>query len=362
MAAKLDATVMNGGQKITRQRPRAATVTLEDVASRAGVSTASVSRMMRDPQAVSPRMRGKIEAAIEQLGWVPHAAARALVTNRTRTIGAVCPTLANEHFSTATQVLQEELERYDYTLLLACSEYDLDRELRQVRKMIERGVDAIVLVGDLHDPALYPLLRLRNIPFVSTFTWRAGDDPVCIGADNFRAFYDATRYLLSLGHKWFGMLAQRAEHNDRAMARREGVRTALAEDSLAIRPAHFVEGYWGVAEGRKLFRQLIEVSPRPTALICGNGSFAMGALLEALSMGIRVPEDLTIFGFDDFELMKEMPVAISTIRIPSEEIGRKATQYLMAALGEEAADINWTGEAECAAELILRDSSGPPRS
>ncbi|WP_158302445.1 hypothetical protein [Sodalis glossinidius] len=112
----------------------------------------------------------------------------ALATNKTRTIGAVFSTLDNEHFSTATQVIQRALEQYDYTLLLACSEYDLQRELRQTRKMLERGVDALVLVGDEHDPALYPLLRQRAIPFVTMFTWREGDDPVCIGSDNQQAF------------------------------------------------------------------------------------------------------------------------------------------------------------------------------
>ncbi len=347
--------------RASRTVVRSGTVTLEDVAHKAGVSTASVSRMMRDPVSVSQKMRDKIDAAINELGWVPHAAARALATNKTRTIGAVFPTLDNEHFSKATQVIQEELELLDYTLLLACSQYDPDRELRQTRKMLERGVDALILVGDEHHPALYPLIRQRNIPFVSTFTWREGSEPYCIGSDNQRAFYDATRYLIKLGHRRFGMLGQTSEHNDRAAARLRGVKFALEEEGLAIRPAHYLEGFWSVAEGRKLFRQLMAAGPRPTAVICGNGSFAMGALLEALSMGIRVPDEITLFGFDDFELMKELPVPLSTIHIPSEEIGRKATQYLMAQLGEIQLDVDWSVHSRCEAEFIIRESSGNPR-
>lgn len=347
--------------RMSRASARPGTVTLEDVARVAGVSTASVSRMMREPASVSAKMRAKIDEAITTLGWVPHAAARALATNKTRTIGAVFPTLDNEHFSRATQVIQEELERLDYTLLLACSQYDPQRELRQTRKMLERGVDALVLVGDEHDPALYPLLEQRQIPFVSTFTWREGGNPYCIGSDNQQAFYDATRYLVELGHRRFGMLGQVAQHNDRAAARLRGVKSALEEEGLAIRPTHYLEGFWSVAEGRKLFRQLVATEPKPTAVICGNGSFAMGALLEALSMGIRVPDDITLFGFDDFELMKELPVPLSTIHIPSEEIGRKATQYLMAQLGEIDLDVDWSVYSRCEAEFIIRVSSGPPR-
>lgn len=346
--------------KASRANSRPATVTLEDVARVAGVSTASVSRMMRKPSSVSEKMRVKIEKAINSLGWVPHAAARALATNKTRTIGAVFPTLANEHFSQATQVIQEELEKHDYTLLLACSQYDLQRELRQTRKMLERGVDALVLVGDTHDPALYPLLEQRQIPFVSTFTWREGSEPYCIGSDNQQAFYDVVRYLIELGHQRFGMLAQSTEGNDRAAARLLGVKNALEEEGLAIRPAHYVEGYWGVEEGRALFRELVSTEPKPTAVICGHGTFAMGAMLEALAMGIRIPEEMTLFGFDDFELMKELPVPLSTIYIPSAEIGRKATQYLMAQLGEIELDVDWDTYSRCEAEMIIRSSSGKP--
>ncbi len=318
--------------------------------------------MMKEPSSVSAKMRARIEASINELAWVPHAAARALATHSTRTIGAVFPTLANEHFSTAIQVLQEELERSDYTLLLACSEYDAQRELRQARKMIERGVDAMVLVGDAHHQELYPLLRARGIPFVSTFTYRTGADPICIGSDNFSMFYGTTRYLLAQGHTHFGMLAQSTVMNDRAAARREGVYRALAEDGLTIRPTHFAEGHSGVNQGRCLFRQVMESKPWPTALICGNGSFAMGAVLEAQAMGIKVPDQLTIFGFDDFELMKELPVAISTVRVPSKEIGRKAAQYLIAALNPGTGEDEWEQMAECVAEMVLRASSGPPRT
>jgi LacI family transcriptional regulator len=343
-----------------RQRARSSQATLEDVANHAGVSTASVSRMVKDPSAVSAKLRARIEAAINELSWVPHAAARALATQSTRTIGAVFPTLANEHFSTATQVIQEELEKLDYTLLLACSEYDAEREFRQARKMIERGVDAMVLVGDAHHPELYPLLRARGIPFVSTFTYRSGDDPICIGSDNYRMFHQATKYLLSLGHRSFAMLAQSTVMNDRAAARRQGVFAALAEEGFTIRPSHIAEGFAGVHQGRELFRQVAEANPRPTAVICGNGSFAMGAVLEAQTMGIGIPSEMTIFGFDDFELMKELPVAISTIRVPSREIGRKAAHYLVNELNPNLKTIEWDGNAECEAEIVLRDSSAPP--
>lgn len=338
-------------------RPGAAT--LRDVAELACVSKATVSRFINSPEIVSPSVRERIQVAIDHLGWVPHAAARALATQRTGTIGAVVPTLANEHFATAIQVLQDELEEKGYTLLLGCSEYDLQREYRQVRKMLERGVDAIAVVGEGHHPDLYPLLEQRDVPCVSTFTFAPKHQSVCVGVDNYRAFYDATKYLLDLGHRRIAMIAQNADTNDRAAARREGVRVALAEHGIAIHPAHMAEGYWGVHEGRKLFGQIMAAPIElPTAIVCGNGSFATGAMLEAMAAGYDVPGHLSLIGFDDFEVMAELPIPITTVRVPSAEIGRRTADLLIAQLNGETDPQS----IECEATLIVRESCARPRS
>ncbi len=338
-------------------RPGAAT--LREVAELACVSKATVSRFINSPEIVSPSVRERIQIAIDHLGWVPHAAARALATQRTGTIGAVVPTLANEHFATAIQVLQDELEEKGYTLLLGCSEYDLQREYRQVRKMLERGVDAIAVVGEGHHPDLYTLLDQRNVPCVSTFTFAAKQRSICVGVDNYRAFYDATNYLLGLGHRRIAMIAQNANTNDRAAARREGVRVALAEHGIAIHPAHMAEGFWGVQEGRRLFRQIMAAPiEAPTAIVCGNGSFATGAMLEAMAAGYDVPGHLSLIGFDDFEVMAELPIPITTVRVPSAEIGRRTAELLIAQLNGESD----TRSIECEATLIVRQSCARPRS
>jgi LacI family transcriptional regulator len=338
---------------------RPGTATLREVAELACVSKATVSRFINSPEIVSPSVRERIQIAIDHLGWVPHAAARALATQRTGTVGAVVPTLANEHFATAIQVLQDELEERGYTLLLGCSEYDLDREYRQVRKMLERGVDAIAVVGEGHHSDLYPLLEQRSVPCVSTFTFGAKQRSICVGVDNYRAFYDATNYLLDLGHRRIAMIAQNADTNDRAAARRDGVRDALAEHGIAIHPAHVAEGYWGVQEGRRLFGQIMAapIAP-PTAIICGNGSFATGAMLEAMAAGYDVPGKLSLIGFDDFEVMAELPIPITTVRVPSAEIGKRAAELLIAQLSGEAD----AKSVECAATLIVRESCAPPHA
>lgn len=331
-------------------------VGLRQVARLAGVSTATVSRAINHPDIVSPDLRGRIASAVEALGFVPDGAARALTTRRSQTIGAVFPTLSIGDFARATHAIQAELLQAGYTLLLACSEYDLDLEFQQVRKFVERGVDGLILVGQAHHPELAPFLARRRMPFVNTFVYDPATHGSCIGPDNHKALMAMTRYLADLGHSRFGVIAQSTRNNDRSSARLDGIRDALAERGLAVRPQHFAMGEWSVAEGRSLFERVWATEPRPTAVICGNAHLAVGAVLQALGMGLKIPEDVSIVGYDDIEIMSHLPVPVTTVRVPGEAIGRGAARILVARLDEGSADI----PLETEAEIVVRASSGPP--
>jgi LacI family transcriptional regulator len=334
----------------------ASSIGLRQVARVAGVSTATVSRAINRPEVVSADLRQRIALAVEQLGWVPDGAARALTTRRSHTIGAVFPTLSVGDFARATHAIQAELLQAGYTLLLACSEYDLEQELQQVRKFIERGVDGLILVGQAHHPNLAPLLARRQMPFVNTFVYDPRTHGTCVGPDNRKALIAMTDYLADLGHVRFGVIAQSTRNNDRASARLDGIRDALAMRGLAVRPQHFAVGEWTVAEGRSLFRRVIAADPQPTAVICGNAHLTVGALLEALALGLKVPDDVSIVGYDDIEVMSHLPVPLTTVRVPGQVVGRSAAQILVARL--EGRELNVPLEIE--AEIVIRASSGPP--
>jgi LacI family transcriptional regulator len=337
-------------------RKASSSVGLRDVARAAGVSTATVSRAMNTPELVSVDLRERIAVATRDLGWVPHGAARALTTRRSGAIGAVFPTLSHGDFARAAEALQDELAQLGYTLLLACSQYRPDQEYQLVRQFVERGIDALVLVGATHMPELTALLAGRGVPFVNTFVYDPASHGTCIGPDNRRALHRMTDYLIKLGHKRFGIIAQSTENNDRASARLRGVRDALAEHGLEVRPDHFAEGRWGIREGRALFRRIIRRKPWPTAVICGNAYLSVGAILEALSLGISVPGDISIVGYDDIEIMQELPVTLTTVRVRSDDVGRRAAQFLVAQLEGRPFDRGW----ECDIEIVERESSGPP--
>jgi LacI family transcriptional regulator len=201
------------------------------------------------------------------------------------------------------------------------------------------------------------LLERHHIPFVNTFNHDAGTGCRSIGPDNRRAVRLLTRHLMDLGHRRFGMIAQSIRNNDRATPRLQGVRDALAEAGLSVRPQHFTEGEWGIGEARGLFRTILASKPWPTAISCGNAFLAVGAVLEATCQGITLPDDMSIVGYDDVEIMQERPGPITTLRVRSDEVGRRAATYLVATITGQPAEV----ELECEVEIVTRASSGPPR-
>ena len=213
-----------------------------------------------------------------------------------------------------------------------------------------------LLVGEAHHRDLSELLQRTRIPYVNTFVYNSATHGTCVGPDNRKALYELTSYLIKLGHRQFGVVAQSTQNNDRAEARLHGIRDALAEKSIAIQPRHFVQGFWTIKEGRQLFRRLVGQKPWPTAVICGNAYLTVGALLESQAAGISVPTDMSIVGYDDIEIMSELPIPLTTVRVLSDEVGRRAARLLMAKLEGQ----DFKENLECDAEIIVRQSSGPP--
>ncbi len=335
-------------QNLSSTRP-----TLEDVARRAGVSTATVSRCLSQPAKVRPALRRKVEEAINLLGYTPHGAARALASSRTNAIGAVIPTLSNAIFANVVQTLQREVSAAGRTLLLAASDYDMARESQQIRDLVVRGIDGLMLTGEARDGSVYRLLRQRRIRYVNTYVYHPDSENPSIGFDNRAAMFKLVAYLHDMGHRLFAMIAGLTAQNDRARERVEGTEAALAARGLEA--GTILERPYGLEAGREALRQLMRQDRRPTAVLCGNDVLALGALLEAERLAIAVPGDLSIAGFDDLDLAREIPPGLTTIHAPLEEMGRQAASYLMHQEETEAS----VHHVELPAELVVRGTTGP---
>lgn len=332
-------------------------ITLRDVAHDAGVSAATVSRALSTPAKVRAETLARVLAAAKSRGYVLDGAARALRERRSRTIGAVIPTLDNAIFANATHALQKALDRNGYTLLLACHEFDLGAEVHVARQLIERGVDGLVLVGLDHQRELYRTIDAAGIPYLVTWALdRTGRHP-SVGFDNRRAAERVVQYLVDIGHRDFAMLAGETAHNDRARLRVEGVTAALTARGLMPRPERIVERPYTFAAGRDGMRVLAALSPRPTAVVCGNDVLAIGALAQCRASRIAVPRDLSLTGFDDLEVAAMVTPTLTTIHVPTHELGDIAAEAILRLVAGESA----TRCHELAVDLVVRETTAPPR-
>ncbi|OYW59821.1 MAG: LacI family transcriptional regulator [Rhizobiales bacterium 12-68-15] len=327
--------------------------TLEDVARLAGVSTATVSRALSRPDLLQGETLARVQGAIAQLNYVPGGAARALASGRTLTIGAVIPTLDHAIFARAIQAMQTELAASGYQLLIAASDYVPGLELAAVRAMLARGVDALMVVGADHLEDTWSLLVNASVPVV--LSWSFDARLPSIGFDNHRAGRLVADYLLGLGHRRFGMISGHTRANDRARMRVEGVRETLAAHGLDLPPSSVIETSFTLAGGRSGFAELMARAAPPTAIICGNDLLAAGAVLEAQSCGIRVPEQVSIAGIDNLEIAAHLSPPLTTVHLPTTDLGRAVADHLLARLkGQEP-----PARMELPIDLVVRRSTGP---
>jgi LacI family transcriptional regulator len=330
-------------------------VRVEDVAAVAGVSGATVSRLINRTGPVSPILRERIERAVAQLGYVPNGAARALASHRTRAVGVIIPTLENANFAISAEGAQRYLIKAGYQMLVASSDYDPAQEWAHIQSLVAHGIDGIILVGARRSEEVTEYLRMRRLPYVVTWSLAEKDTP-SVGFDNSEAARQLAKHLLDLGHRQVGVIAGLTENNDRAAARLDGVRRAFRERGLEFPRELLIERPYRIVEGQLALRALLAMSPPPTAVICGNDQLAFGALIECHRQGIGVPDQVSIVGFDDLEFASQLLPPLTTIHVPAEEIGRRAAAFLVDRLNGRASPMT----TEVAVSLVVRGSSGPP--
>lgn len=337
--------------------PPNSTPTVEDVAREAGVSTATVSRALNRPDSVRPALRDQVLAAVERLGYVAHAGARALSLRRSGTVGVIVPTIDNAIFARGMQAFQHRMAASSHLVLLAFSDYDAAQEDAQAQALLARGVDALAFTGLSQRPALLLRLAQRGLPWVHTGAFPAPAGTACVGFRNRAAMVRVVTYLLDLGHRRIAMLAGITADNDRAAERVAGLREALAEAGVGLPAAAVVEAPYNLQAAREAMRALLAAPSPPTAVVCGNDVLAWGALLECQAQGVDVPGAMSIVGFDDLELSRHLRPALTTVHVPTEHMWTLAADYL---LGRLDGQVGVPMQKEIDIELVVRGSTAPP--
>lgn len=303
--------------------------TLDDVAREAKVSTATVSRCLNFPDKVSTKTRDKVMKVVQKLGYTPNFGAQALAAKRTNTFGAIVPTMNNAIFAAGLQSFQETLGEEGATLLLASSSYNSKVEEEQIRSLVSRGADGLLLIGIKRDEAIYRFLEDRQIPFVIAWSFQEHKTRSCVGFENFDASYTLTQKAIALGHRRFAIISAHTKENDRAEHRVKGIRQALNDAGIDTQNLMAVECEYSIQNGSASFETIIKSDYEPSIVMCGNDVLAAGAIKQAHKMGIKVPEDISITGFDDIELANVIEPELTTVHVPHKTMGRLAAQILL---------------------------------
>lgn len=331
--------------------------TLQDVAQAAGVSTATVSRCLNSPDQLTKKTREKVMRAVREMGYSPNFAARVMAARRSSTMGAIIPTMENAIFACGLQAFQEGLRARGYTLLMASSAYSSEIENEQIRSLVARGADGLLLIGHDRDPAIYHFLKAQGVPTLVAWTHDTSKPLPSIGFDNRKAMRALTDKVIQMGHHCIAVISAETATNDRARSRILGIRDSLSAAGLATDTLPIIETSYGIETAAKAFEALMITSPLPTAVICGNDVLAVGAMKQARALGLDVPGDVSITGFDDIELARVVDPELTTVQVPHREMGAGAANMLV-----ELVEKRTSGTAiELEAPVRLRGSLAPPK-
>jgi len=332
---------------------------LQDVARMVGVSISTVSRALHRPEMVDAETRNRINAAVTALGYVPQGVGRALVSRRTHSIGAVVPRIGASAFAQTIEALRHGLGKHNYTLLLAQPPVEEQADLRPLRTLIERGVDAIVLLGNDYPPQWLDLITKNGLPVATIWADASNAPPGAIGFDNYVAGRQAAEHLLGLGHREFAFISGHLASNQRARQRYQGVLETIAAGGGRLSRNLITEADYEFADGYRAARRLLDEKQPFSALICGNDYLALGAMAGLREAGLDIPRDVSVIGFNNSEFAAFVDPPLTTVHFPSVEIGATAAETLLAAIDSDNA---MPPPQMLPTALIKRSSTGPAKT
>lgn len=323
---------------LPRRRRGAGRVTLADVASAAGVSSITVSRVLNEPGKVSADLRDRILAAIAELGYVPNGAARALASARPLLVAVLVPSLTNEVFVETLRGIREVLQPKGYQILIGDTGYDANDEAAMLNTYLAFGPGGLLLTGLQQTDAVRLRLETLRLPRVHMMELPAPDQvaPLTVGFSQTAAAVAMTDYLIERGHRRIGFLATQLDH--RTLLRRDGWRASMQTHGLYSPELEITDpGRSSVARGGELLSQILASGLPPlNALFCNNDDVAQGVIFEAHRRGLVVPKDLAVVGFNDLAASAWINPGLTTIATPRYEVGREAALRLLGSMAGDA--------------------------
>jgi LacI family transcriptional regulator len=314
--------------------PLYGSVTIETVAQMAGVSISTVSRVLSGTVTVSAQKMRAVEAAAEKLGYVPSALAQGLASGRSKTIGVVTQSIDSPYYGVMLRGIEDELDLMGYVPIFLSGRWNAKEEAKCIDILRSRRVDGvIVLAGRIDDAALATCAA--SIPTVVTGRTLSAPGLFSIDMDNFRGAYEATEFLIESGHQRIAFITGDPEHAD-ANERQRGYRAALDATGIRFDPKLVVPGDFHESSGLRAVDELLTRRTQFSAIFAANDQMVCGAALGLHRRGLRIPDDISLVGFDDLPGSQYMLPPLTTVRQPGFEMGRHAARAMLQLLAGES--------------------------
>jgi LacI family transcriptional regulator len=328
---------------------------IKHVARKARVSTATVSRIINDSSLVRPETARKVWRVIRQLDYHPDSQARSLVSRRSRILGLIISDIANPFFPDLVKGFENLALQNNYEVTLSNTNYDPSRMATCVRRLLERKAEGVAIMTSEMDPELIDDLARRGIPIVFLDVGKVRDRISNIHVDYAQGIREAVDHLIKLGHRRIGFISGPANLKS-ACTRKSAVLKCWNTYGLVEDNGLIVEGNHKIDGGELAMFRLLQLKQRPTAVLASNDLSAIGAFRAIRLAGLRIPEDISVVGFDDIAFAEFTHPPLATIRLSRTELGQKAFDALIHILrGESKKGKEYTVETH----LVVRESTGP---
>jgi LacI family repressor for deo operon, udp, cdd, tsx, nupC, and nupG len=335
------------------------TVSIKDIAKTAGVSHSTVSRALSDSPLVSAQTKVRIQRLAREMGYSPDAQARSLVMGRTQTVGVVVTTITDPFIAEIVQVIERTARDHGYSVILASSDAEPEREIAAVEMLRSKRVDGVVVTSSRIGALYQDYLDRLSVPvvLVNSHSEQRGPYTFSINVDNRHGAYLATKHLVELGHRRIAYVTGPSDHSD-DLDRIAGYREVLNLAGIGFDPTLVVPGNGRASGGESALPALRALADPPTAVFCYNDMTAIGLMRAARQAGLEVPQTLSLVGFDDIPFASYVQPSLTTIAQPKAKMGARAMEMVLdlmsgpGSTGEDGSILVVLGE------LVVRESSG----
>jgi len=315
-----------------KNKPERASITIDDVADLAGVSTMTVSRVLRDTGSVAEKTTNRVLHAMNELGYVPNRIASSLAAAKATQIAVIVPSLENTVFTEVLSGIDEALDTTPYQAIIGISHYRQDKELALIRSMLGWRPAGIIIAGRNHLPETKRLLKASGTPVVEVMALTRNPIDMCVGVNQHAAGATMAQHLIDKNYRRFAYIGSDHNIDHAAQKRFAGFSSVIKKCDAAFEAVLTAPNVSGIGMGKALMEELLQRKTAAQAVYCSNDSVAVGALLQCMEMGIKVPKNMAIASFSGLDIAAAMPVQITTVDSPRRKMGYTSAEMVLQTL------------------------------